>query len=268
MSGPLPEIAARLEFALNAAEEASVGILAHYQRADLAVDLKGDLSPVTVADRGAEELLRKRIAQRFPGDGVLGEEFGESPSSNGFRWILDPIDGTKSFVHGVPLFGTLIGLERDGECMLGVCRFPALHEVVYAARGGGTWWQQGTQPARRTQTTRATKLEESLFCLTTLTGWERVGRKDAFERLVSRAGLTRAWGDCYGHALVATGRADVMVDPQMNPWDIAALIPIVEEAGGRCCDWTGKATIHGGNGVSVGPGLADEVLSILRAPRG
>ena len=133
----------RLEFALDVARRASELILGYYQSESLAVESKRDTSPVTAADRGAEELIRKEIQKEFPGDGVLGEEFGETPSSNNFRWILDPVDGTKSFIHGVPLFGTLIGLEFGDRVMLGVCRFPALDEVVYAAEGSGAWWQVG-----------------------------------------------------------------------------------------------------------------------------
>src|SRR4051812_30386348 len=143
----------RLDFAVDVAREAGTLILRYYQNADLAVELKGDETPVTAADRGAEELIRQRIAKMFPGDGVLGEEFGETASSNGYRWILDPVDGTKSFVHGVPLFGTLIGIEHNGEMVAGVCRFPALDEVVYAGQGGGTWWQVGTNEPRRTHVT-------------------------------------------------------------------------------------------------------------------
>jgi len=234
---------ARLEFALATARRASELILGYYQSESLAVESKRDTSPVTAADRGAEELIRKDIAREFPGDGVLGEELGETPSSNGFRWILDPVDGTKSFIHGVPLFGTLIGLEYKDRIVLGVCRFPALDEVVYATAGQGAWWQVGKAAARRAHVSKVDQLAEALFCVTTISGWERIGRYDAFEKIRSQAKLTRGWGDCYGHALVATGRAEVMVDPLMNPWDAAALVPIVQEAGGHFCDWSGRSSV-------------------------
>ena len=256
----------RLDFALSAYAAAKTFILGYYQQADLEVERKRDSSPVTAADRGAEQLLRAEISKHFPEDGVLGEEFGDTPGQNGFRWILDPIDGTKSFIHGVPLFGTLIGLEHEGECVLGVCGFPALDEVVYAAAGQGAWWQQGTRPPRRAQVSRVTQLSEALFCCTTIEGWNRIGRRDAFDALLSRSKLSRGWGDCYGHALVATGRADVMVDAGLNPWDGAALVPIIREAGGYFFDWKGQPTIYGGNGVSLNPHLKDEVLAILQAP--
>ena len=257
----------RLEFALETARQASDLILGYYQSESLAVEAKRDSSPVTAADRGAEQLIRSRIEHEFRGDGVLGEELGETPSSNGFRWILDPVDGTKSFIHGVPLFGTLIGLEFEGRVVLGVCRFPALDEVVYAAEAQGAWWQVGRGRPRRARVSQVDRLSEALFCITTISGWERIGRYDAFEKIRSEAKLTRGWGDCYGHALVATGRADVMVDPLMNPWDAAALVPIVQEAGGHYCDWTGCVSIYSGNGVSVNDALKETVLELLRERR-
>jgi myo-inositol-1(or 4)-monophosphatase len=169
-------------------------------------------------------------------------------------------------MHGVPLFGTLIGLEHEGRCVLGVCRFPALDEVVYAAEGSGAWWQVRDREPRRAQVTSVTKLSAALFCTTTVTGWDKVGRREAFEQLCRTARLTRGWGDCYGHILVATGRADVMVDPQLNPWDAAALVPILQEAGGAFVDWQGRPSIYSGNGLSVNAGIREEVLAILRPP--
>ena len=140
---PPTEIAQRLEFARAVSQEAAKLILSYYMTPELVVDLKRDRSPVTAADRGAEELIRDRIAQQFPDDGFFGEEFGETAGRNGVRWVLDPVDGTKAFIHGVPLFGTLIGLEADGELLAGVCRFPALNEVIYGGQGLGAWWQIG-----------------------------------------------------------------------------------------------------------------------------
>jgi histidinol-phosphatase len=254
----------RLEFALATARRASELILGYYQSESLAVESKRDTSPVTAADRGAEELIRRDIAREFPEDGVLGEELGETPSTNGFRWILDPVDGTKSFIHGVPLFGTLIGLEFKDRVVLGVCRFPALDEVVYARVRGGAWWQVGKAAPRAAHVSKVDQLADALFCVTTISGWERIGRYDAFETIRSQAKLTRGWGDCYGHALVATGRADVMIDPIMNPWDAAALVPIVQEAGGHFCNWDGGSSIYAGDGISVNAALKETVLQALR----
>jgi histidinol-phosphatase len=254
----------RLEFAINVAAEASELILPYYQSVDLAVELKRDQSPVTVADKNAEQLIRDRLTEEFPDDGVLGEEHDDKESKNGYRWILDPIDGTKSFVHGVPLFGTLIGVEKDDEMVIGVCRFPALNEVVYAANGSGTWWQRGDDEPEQVHVTSVDALSNALFCITTITGWAKIGRQDVFQKLVSSARLTRGWGDCYGHILVATGRADVMVDPEMNPWDIAALIPILHEAGGHFFGWDGTTSVDSGNGVSVNAALRAQVLELLK----
>jgi len=254
----------RLDHARAAALEAGKPILEHYQSASLTVDRKRDSSPVTIADRQAEEFLRAGIAREFPEDGILGEEFGEQPGTSGFRWILDPLDGTKSFIHGVPLFGTLIGVEFKGKCVVGVCHFPVLGETAWGAKGLGAWWQPAGGEPRPAKVSTIARLAESLFCFTTVQGFSRIGRQDAFEALVACAGIARGWGDCYGHMLVATGRAEVMVDPLMNVWDAAALIPIVEEAGGHFIDWNGAATANSGNGISVNSALREEVLSITK----
>ncbi len=257
------ELDDRLAFALEAARAAQELILRHYQSPDLTVEAKPDESPVTLADRGAEELLRERIAAAYPRDAVFGEEFGETSGTSGFRWVLDPIDGTKAFVSGVPLFGTMLGLEQEGECVLGVVRFPVLDEVVYARRGGGTWQQRGRAQPRPVQVTATSALRDAVVCFTDVESWVRTGRGEAFQRLCASCRMARGWGDCYGHVLVALGRADVMVDPLLNPWDAAALVPLVTEAGGAFVDWSGRPTIHGGNGVSSNGRLQAELLTIL-----
>jgi histidinol phosphatase-like enzyme (inositol monophosphatase family) len=258
------EIQDRLDHARAAALEAGRLILGYYQSSALAVDRKRDKSPVTVADRKAEEFLRMGIARAFPQDGILGEEFGEQPGTSRFRWILDPLDGTKSFIHGVPLFGTLVGVEFNRQSVAGVCHLPVLRETAWGAKGIGAWWQQAGGEARPAKVSNVARLSDSLFCFTTVQGFARIGRQDAFDALVASAGIARGWGDCYGHVLVATGRAEVMVDPLMNVWDAAALIPIVEEAGGHFIDWNGAATANSGNGISVNAALRDEVLRITK----
>ena len=257
------ELDDRLEFALAAARQAQDLILPHYQSSGLTVEAKADASPVTVADRGAEQLLREQISAAFPDDGIFGEEFGETPGNNSYRWVLDPIDGTKAFVAGVPLFGTMLGLERGGECVAGVVRFPALDEVAYARRGGGAFWQRGDSAPVQVRVTDTSSLKDALVCFTDVDGWVKVDRLDAFERLCRSSRISRGWGDCYGHVLVALGRADAMVDPLLNPWDAAALVPIITEAGGSFVDWEGRPSIHGGNGVSTNGRLQDEVLATL-----
>lgn len=259
-----PAVEQRLHYGLKFSRQAAQLVLRHYQSPDLAIDQKSDQTPVTAADRGAEELLRKQILEAYPNDGVLGEELGETPGVSGFRWILDPVDGTKSFVHGVPLFGMLIGLLHEDQPVAGICRIPALQECVYAHRGGGAWWERAdgdTVPAKVRQTA---SLSEALFCFTDLECWRKVNRVDALNRVSSACRLSRGWGDCYGHILVATGRADVMIDPLLAVWDAAALLPILEEAGGAFVDWEGQARIDGGNGLSVIPSLKNAVLPLLR----
>lgn len=260
---PPSEVAKRLEFALAVSREAAKLILSYYLSPSLVVDLKRDRSPVTAADRGAEELIRDRIARQFPEDGVFGEEFGETPGRNGVRWVLDPVDGTKAFIHGVPLFGTLVGLESNGELLAGVCHLPALNEVIFGGKALGAWWQIGESVPRRARVSSVERLEDAMVCTTSFNNWCEAGKQATFDRINAVARETRGWSDCYGHALVITGRADAMLDPLLNPWDAAALVPILREAGGQFFDWTGADTIHGGNGISVNGRLKEAVAKLL-----
>jgi len=257
------ELTGRFELARAAAREAAIATLAHFQSDLLAVELKGDASPVTVADRQAEEILRRRIAQDFPDDGILGEEFGEQPGTSGYRWIVDPIDGTKSFVAGVPLYGTLVGVEHQGRSVIGVIQLPALDECVYAAAGQGAWHVRGGSAPRPARVSSCSKLSEALF-LTSELRYPTPDRQQVLARLVEATRVNRTWGDCYGYLLVATGRADVMIDPIMALWDAAALQPILEEAGGVLTDWQGNPTIYSGEAVATNGKLLDQVLAITR----
>ena len=259
----MSDLQSRLAFALDAAEDVQPLILRHFQNPDLEVIRKGDDSPVTVADRECETRIRDAIAKRFPNDGVLGEEFEEVPGSNSYRWVLDPIDGTKPFVRGVPLFGTLIGLERDGRCVLGVSRFPGLNEVVYGAEGLGAWWVSANGRKREARVSEVNSPDAALFCTANPRRWEDRGMRAALDGFVRDFRLTRTWADCYGHMLVATGRAEAMVDPTMSLWDAAALLPILKEAGGAFVDWQGEERADGGDGISVNAALKDEVLGRL-----
>lgn len=258
------EIAGRLKFALEAGREAGQITLEYFRRENLVVERKKDDSPVTIADRRAEEHLRRRIAERFPEDGILGEEFPERPGSSGYRWILDPIDGTKSFIHGVPLYGTLIGVERDGRSVLGVDLIPALDECVYAAEGQGAWYVGQGRVPQAARVSRCAPLSEGLFLTSEAANFDAVGRHEVFDRLSAVARLSRTWGDCYGYLMVATGRAELMVDPLMNLWDAAAIQPIIEEAGGTFTDWQGRRTIHSGEGIATNGLILEEVLAITR----
>ena len=253
----------RLRLALMVAREAGEITLRYFRRDDLRVDHKQDDSPVTIADREAEQHLRDRIADAFPKDAIVGEEFDDREGTSGYRWILDPIDGTKSFISGVPLYGTLIGVEHNGECLLGVISMPALGETVYAETGGGAWYVHGNAEPTPAKVSSSEHLAEGLFCTTAVGSFGETDRLPAYDRLQAEARVTRTWGDCYGYLLVVTGRAAVMVDPIMNVWDAAALKPILEEAGGRFTDWTGQPTIHSGEGVGTNGHVHDEVIGLL-----
>ncbi|MFO0867484.1 MAG: histidinol-phosphatase [Pirellulales bacterium] len=258
-----PAVAERLARAVEMAREAGRSTLAHFQQTDLRVERKADDSPVTIADRGAERLLRERIASWFPDDAIIGEELGEAAGTSGFRWILDPIDGTKSFISGVPLYSTLVGLEYQERSELGVIYIPALDEGVYAARGGGAFYFRGTSAPQPTRVSQR-PLSQGLFVTSQVDSFARRGAQQAFERLQAAAYITRTWGDGYGYLLVATGRAEVMVDPIMNVWDAAALLPVLEEAGGTYTDWQGRATIRAGEGLATNGVALAEALEITR----
>lgn len=248
-----------LETALDAVWKAGRITLAHFQTG-VRVELKEDDSPVTVADREAERILRARIAEAFPDDGILGEEFGEERPSAPRRWILDPIDGTKSFIHGVPLYGVLLAVEEAGEPRVGVAHFPALQETVWAVKGGGCFWN-----GRRVEVSQTARLEEALILTSDAEEMALPGRAEGWEALRKRARLVRTWGDAYGYAMVATGRAEAMFDAKFAIWDAAAIRPIVEEAGGVFTDWEGRASHLGGSGVGTNAALAEEIRRLLRA---
>ncbi|HJQ83577.1 MAG TPA: histidinol-phosphatase [Candidatus Binatia bacterium] len=253
-----PALRDLLAVAVDAAREGGRRTLAWFN-AGATVEWKADGTPVTRADREAEAAMRAVIGRAFPSHGILGEEDGESAGAAPYRWIIDPLDGTRSFVRGVPLYGTLVGIEAAGEPVVGVIHLPALGETIAAARGEGCTWN-----GRPCRVSTVNRLEKSLVAVTE----ERSARarSAAYERLASRTAMQRTWGDCYGYALVATGRAEVALDPAMNVWDCAALLPVVEEAGGRFTTWRGERTIHGGDAVATNGVLHAEVLGLLAEP--
>lgn len=270
---PNAEIADRLEHAIAIAHEAGELTLKYFYDNALRVERKGDGSPVTVADRGAEELLRQRIADRFPHDAILGEEFGSDPGVSGFQWVLDPIDGTKSFIHGVPLYTTLVAVidyssgSPAAEPVLGVIYAPATGEMVYAKVGGGSWYCRGDGPPQAGKVSDTADLAEGLLLTSEVSGFAEDRQTDQLQvylDLQNKARLARTWGDAYGYLMVATGRAEVMIDPAMSLWDAAALKPIIEEAGGRFTDWNGQPTVHSGEAVATNGKLHDTVLGYTR----
>ncbi|MEJ5220842.1 MAG: inositol monophosphatase family protein [Tepidiforma sp.] len=244
-----------LAVALRAADIARDVIMPIYAgRFD--VERKADRTPVTEADRRAEIAMREFFARETPGFGVLGEEYGETPGDGRHRWVVDPIDGTKSFIHRVPLFGTLVALEQDGEPVLGVIACPAVGETVAAAVGRGA--RHNGEPCRVSDVDR---LDDATL---TMTSFARTAarRPRGYAALVERCGLARAWGDCYRYLLVPTGRAEIMLDPDMSTWDAAALQPIVREAGGGFSQWDGNPRL-GDSAVATNGRLHAEVLRLL-----
>lgn len=223
----------RLAFALETAHQAGRQTLSLFQTG-AEVLIKDDATPVTQADREAEKLIRAAIQAKYPGETVLGEEQGLQGASDD-RWVIDPIDGTKSFICGVPLYATLLSYEQAGEPVLGVCYFPALDEMVYAERGQGARWN-----GRAARVSGQSSLKGSRISSGSLASMKRYRRLDGLLSLSEDAILVRTWGDAYGHALVATGRIDMMLDPTVSRWDISAMSVIVREAGGRFTDFKGN----------------------------
>jgi histidinol phosphatase-like enzyme (inositol monophosphatase family) len=250
--------ASLLTAALEAAELGGRIALARW-RAGILTEWKADGSPVTAADRAAEAAIRAWVAERFPGDGVLGEELGETPGTTGRRWVIDPIDGTKAFVAGVPLWGSLVAVMEGERVLAGAAAFPAVAESLAAAPGEGCW-HNGSRAA----VSRVDALAQATVLTTDLSGFRSEARRAGFAALASRARQSRTWGDCYGYLLVATGRAEAMLDPVMNLWDSACLQPIIVEAGGEFTDWDGVATAAGGSVVATNAGVAREVRGVLR----
>ena len=252
-----PEWRSRYELAVDVARKA--GDLAKtYFDGPFDVIIKDDNSPVTVADREAETLIRAAVSKQFPADGFLGEEFGDQPGESGYRWVMDPIDGTKSFIRGIPLWGTLVGLEYRGELIAGACYAPGLNQVFHAVRGNGAFRDE-----KRIRVSDVTELSKSLLCYSSVAWFRQNGREAAFLDLAAKTDRQRGYGDFYGFLLVAQGSAEFMVDHGVHAWDVAAVIPIVEEAGGRMTDWSGKVTIHSPDVLASNGKLHEEVREIL-----
>ena len=247
-------------FITELARTSGAFIRPHYGRLDLAVETKSDASPVTQADRGAEELMRALIAEKFPAHGLIGEEFGSDRPDAEFVWVLDPIDGTKAFITGVPLWGTLIALLHRGQPVLGAIHQPVLGQLML---GDGTTTTLNGRPVRCRATTH---IADATLLTSDPLNPAKYQNGPAFDALARRAKLVRTWGDCYGYFLVASGWADVCLDPIMNPWDIAALVPILRGAGGVITDWHGGPAYPAESTVaSATPALHAEVLAALRA---
>ncbi len=247
-----------LEFAQDAAWQAGRVTLGYFQ-SGITAERKADNTPVTVADKAAEQKLRELIGRYWPDHNIVGEEFGNTHTGSPYTWIIDPIDGTKSFMSGVPIYSNLLALTDGDKALIGVANFPALNEMVYAVRGRGTWWN-----GRRAHTTPVNTLADARLLTSDLNTFAQYGYSEAWQKLVDATWIQRTWGDSYGYILVATGRAEVMVDPVMALWDTGPLGVILEEAGGTFTNWKGQATIHAGESIATNGVLLDQVLQVIQ----
>ena len=252
------ELRDHLDFAVETAYEAGRLTLGSFRTGAARPEFKDDDTPVTAADGAAERLMRTRIKEKYPGHAVVGEEYGAEGEGTSLRWILDPIDGTKAFVRGVPLYAVLIGLEIEGQCEVGAAYFPVLDEMVHAATGLGCRLN-----GRRVRVAETETLADGIVSFTDAKSFEQYGREGEWQRIRSAAGDARGWSDAYGHALVATGRVDLMLDPAFNPWDGGPFPPILKEAGGYFGDWSGSETIYAGEAMSTTRKLLPEVLRLI-----
>jgi len=270
-----------LDFATETAYRAGKITLGYFN-AGVRPDYKADDTPVTAADRAAEEFIRAEIEKRYPTHAILGEEFGENviagrwssspepagnPAETGrrayrdqtaFRWILDPIDGTKSFLRGVPLYGVLIGLEIEGVIKVGAAYFPGTDEMLCAAEGLGAWWN-----GRRARVSEIGSFERAFICYTNVRNMEKYGRGAAWERINAAAYAARGWSDAYGYLCAATGRAEAMLDPVMNIWDCGPFPVIFQEAGGYFGSWDGRAGHTHNEALACNAALKDEILRMI-----
>ena len=254
------DLSKALDVCLEASYEAGRLTLAHFGASGTrdAAEYKPDDSPVTAADRAAEERIRARLEAAFPDHGIVGEEYGVTRDGAAMRWYIDPIDGTKSFIRGVPLYAVLLGLEVEGTVVVGAAYFPALDEMVYASRGGGCFVN-----GRACRVSRTGELSRAFASFTDAGSFKKYGRERAWQRVVDATYHRVGWSDAYGHALVASGRLELMLDPVMSPHDGGPFGVILPEAGGYYGDFSGNPGIHGGEGLSTTLTLLPKVLELL-----
>ena len=270
-----PELRETLEFAVALARKGGDFTVPFFYSDELRIDHKPDASYVTEADRGAEKLMRERLMSRFPDDAIVGEEWGRTEGTSGRTWFLDPVDGTEAFVRGVPLYGTLVACARDGESIadIGVIYLPALSQIVYASRGDGAWWASNVPrfadspgfslDVQRAKVSDVSDPAEACLLTTHHEWWEKTGRADVLARLLRSFGVRRMWGHCYAPFMVATGKADVWVEPSAHEWDFAPATLIVEEAGGVATSISDERTFRGASLVISNGKLQETALDAL-----
>lgn len=266
-------IASRLALALDATFDAGKAVAEFYFGMGIDVVWKGDGSPVTQADSRAEKILRQRIGAVFPDDAIIGEEHEDEHGSSGFKWIIDPLDGTEAFIRKIPIFGTLVGLEHEGEMVAGIVFMPAQREFAWAAKGQGCWWVQDTtgaydvetlrERAIRAQVSPQSDLSEAMISTTGQGAFHRAGQVGAFLKLRAATRKDRGFGHCWGHLLVATGRMDISFEPKIREWDIAPFAALLKEAGGKLTDFSGEETVYSGNVVCSNGALHEAAIKAL-----
>jgi histidinol-phosphatase len=252
-----------LALALTLADRADTLTRARFGALDLRIDTKPDLTPVTDADRAVESDLREVLGRDRPGDHILGEEFGGTTTFTGRQWIIDPIDGTKNFVRGVPVWASLIALLDDGISCVGVISAPALQRRWWAARGQGAYASVDGNPPRRLSVSSVTELGSASLSFSSLSGWAQLGLRERFIELTDAVWRVRAYGDFLSYCLVAEGAVDIAAEPEVSVWDLAALDVLVREAGGKFTSLDGTAGPHGGSAVASNSHLHEQVLNRL-----
>lgn len=275
------EIKSRLELANQIAKSAGKLTLNYFQTDQFEVMKKGDGSPLTIADQEAEKHLRKMIGDSFPNDAIVGEEYGQTDGDSGFCWILDPIDGTKSFISGVPLYGTMIGIEQTAntsagkpatdsgrQSVIGSVYLPGLDIGIYASRGNGAWSFKGAEAPVKAAVSEKSNLNDSVLVTSAVEAFGDRNAIDVYHELSKNVYFSRSWGDVYGYYLVATGKVEIMIDPILNIWDAAAVQPIIEEAGGKFTDWAGNHCVDAGESIGSNGLVHDSVLEFTRAVAG
>lgn len=257
------DVKARLEVAVRAAREAGLMTLSYYQSPGLKSDAKGDGSPVTVADKKGEELIRAIIERDFGADAILGEEFPEKQGSTGYRWIIDPIDGTRSFTRGIPHYAVLIGVEHEGRAVVGAVEVPALGERLSAGRGLGGWWTARDGSVRPARVSHIDELKLATVEMNSGPTMIKHGLWPVFEAVSRSVARTRGWSDAYAFVLAATGRVDVALGLGFSPWDIAPFQAIMEEAGGAFTSWGGESSIRASRIVASNGRFHTDLLRVL-----
>lgn len=270
-------VQSRLALALDATFDAANAI--HELFKGLAIDVvwKHDGSPVTKADQQAEKILRQRISNVFPDDAIIGEEHEDEHGTSGFKWIIDPLDGTESFIRKVPVFGTLVALEHEGAMVAGLCYMPAQREFAWASKGGGCWWVSDTtgapniealrDRAQRAQVSPMDTLKEAMIVTSGQGAFHRSGKVEAFTRLRAATRKDRGWGNCYGHLLVATGRVEASIEPKIREWDIAPFAAMLAEAGGKLTDFEGKESVYSTHCICSNGKLHEEIIKVVKGKK-